>query len=83
MEETKAVGGHHQPQEPWEAGQVLGTALESFLEAASSGESQESSRSLHLTSLFLHLDVICLGTAIPPAKVHAVSSDVGHILITI
>ena len=38
------------------------------------------SRSLYLTSLFPQLDVICLNAGIPPAKVHAVCSDVGHIL---
>lgn len=41
------------------------------------------SRSLYLTSLFPQLDVICLNAGIPPAKVHAVCSDVGHILIII
>lgn len=39
------------------------------------------SRNLPLTSLFPQLDMICLNAGIPPAKVHAVCSDVGHILI--
>lgn len=41
------------------------------------------SSSLPLTGLFLQLDAICFNAEISPAKVRAVCSDVGHILIII
>lgn len=60
--------------------------------AASRGRPREAGRvpqkrsaqdSLHRTSSFPQLDVICLNADISPAKVHAASSDVGHILMII
>ena len=74
------------PRWTWEAGPVLLNHFGIILRSRAAQEkvySLDCSRSLHLTSLFPQLDVICLNASIPSAKVHAVCSDVGHILIII
>lgn len=82
------MGGRH-PVEggPGRSGQVLltqvGVIVMSQPPRRRSVAAVAVTAGLRLTSLFPWLDVICLHADLPPAKVHAAHSDVGHILIVI
>lgn len=64
---------------PRSLGQLLGTYSELIL--CNSSPVRRSPEQLSPTDSFPKSSVFCLNTDIPPAKVRAVSSDVGHILI--
>lgn len=60
---------------------MLGTYSELIL--CNTSPSRRSAEQLSPTDSFPKSSVFCLNTNIPPAKVHAVRSDVGRILIII
>lgn len=84
--ETDRQGAGGKPKAAVGGGPVLSNHFGIVLRSLAAPEkvcSLGCSRSLYLTSLFPQLDVMCLNAGIPPAKVHAVCSDVGRILIII
>lgn len=80
------TGRRRRPGRPGKARPVLLDHLGIVLVSQPAQEkvcSYDYDHSLPRMSLFPPLDVICLNADIPPAKVHAACSDVGHILIII